>query len=62
MKRRSEGDTKGFLSYADEASGSTDFKTKPTSFTFDSKAAIMPDLVFVKVVCGYNTSGATLAA
>ena len=62
MQRRSEGDTKGFLSYADEASGSTDFETNPTSFTFDSKAGIMLDPIFVRVVCWYNTSGATLAA
>ena len=62
MKRRSEGDTKGFLSYADEASFSTDFKTNPTSFTSDSTAGSMLDPIFVKVVCWYDTSGATLAA
>ncbi len=61
MKRRSGGDTKGFLRYADEASASTDSNTNPTSFSFDSKAGITLDPIFVKVVGWYNTSGSTLA-
>merc|ERR1712048_149442 len=38
IKRRSEGDMKGFLGYCDEALVSTDFETCPISSTFDSKA------------------------
>merc|ERR1711977_334187 len=41
VKRRSEGDMKGFLGYCDEALVSTDFETCPISSTFDSKAGIM---------------------
>merc|ERR1712176_1727061 len=37
IKRRSEGDMKGFLGYCDEALVSTDFETCPISSTFDSK-------------------------
>mmetsp|Transcript_36691 Transcript_36691/g.86026 ORF Transcript_36691/g.86026 Transcript_36691/m.86026 type:complete len:425 (+) Transcript_36691:93-1367(+) len=54
MKRRSEGDMKGFLGYTDEALVSTDFETCPISCTFDSKAGIMLDPTFVKVVCWYD--------
>merc|ERR1712037_824218 len=45
IKRRSEGDMKGFLGYCDEPLVSTDFETSPISSTFDAKAGIMgPDL------------------
>jgi len=54
MKRRSEGDMKGFLGYTDESLVSTDFETCPISCTFDSKAGIMLDPTFVKVVCWYD--------
>merc|ERR1719410_2758420 len=54
MKARSEGDMKGFLGYTDEALVSTDFETCPISCTFDSKAGIMLDPTFVKVVCWYD--------
>merc|ERR1712054_381315 len=54
MKRRSEGDMKGFLGYTDEPLVSTDFETNPISCTFDSKAGIMLDPTFVKVVCWYD--------
>jgi len=54
MKARSEGDMKGFLGYTDEALVSTDFETNPISCTFDSKAGIMLDPTFVKVVCWYD--------
>merc|ERR1712165_39839 len=54
MKKRSEGDMKGFLGYTDEALVSTDFETNPISCTFDSKAGIMLDPTFVKVVCWYD--------
>ncbi|CAE7446874.1 GAPC1, partial [Symbiodinium sp. KB8] len=53
MKKRSEGDMKGYLGYTDEALVSTDFETCPISCTFDSKAGIMLDPTFVKVVCWY---------
>merc|ERR1719337_568387 len=54
IKRRSEGDMKGFLGYCDESLVSTDFETCPISSTFDSKAGIMLDPTFVKVVCWYD--------
>ncbi|CAE7897944.1 GAPC1, partial [Symbiodinium necroappetens] len=54
MKKRSEGDMKGYLGYTDEALVSTDFETNPISCTFDSKAGIMLDPTFVKVVCWYD--------
>merc|ERR1719454_1696229 len=47
IKRRSEGDMKGSL-------GSTDFETCTISSTFDSKAGIMLDETFVKVVAWYD--------
>merc|ERR1712113_152988 len=50
IKRRSEGDMKGFLGYCDEALVSTDFETCPISSTFDAKAGIMLDPTFVKLV------------
>ena len=54
MKKRSEGDMKGYLGYTDEALVTTDFETNPNSCTFDSKAGIMLDATFVKVVCWYD--------
>jgi glyceraldehyde 3-phosphate dehydrogenase len=54
IKRRSEGDMKGFLGYCDEALVSTDFETCPISCTFDAKAGIMLDSTFVKMVCWYD--------
>merc|ERR1711963_1365918 len=44
IKRRSEGDMKGFLGYCDEPLVSTDFETSP----------IMLDPTFVKVVAWYD--------
>merc|ERR1711975_175895 len=38
----------------DEALVSSDFETNPISCTFDSKAGIMLDPTFVKVVCWYD--------
>ena len=58
MKKRSEGDMKGYLGYTDEALVSTDFETNPISCTFDSKAGIMLDPTFVKVVCWYDNDSA----
>jgi len=54
IKRRSEGDMKGFLGYTDESLVSTDFETCTISSTFDSKAGIMLDDTFVKVVAWYD--------
>ena len=54
MKKRADGDMKGFLGYTDEALVSTDFETCPISCTFDAKAGIMLDPTFVKVVCWYD--------
>merc|ERR1711933_204354 len=54
IKRRSEGDMKGFLGYCDEPLVSTYFETCPISSTFDSKAGIMLDPTFVKLVAWYD--------
>merc|ERR1712040_10635 len=54
MKRRSEGDMKGFLGYCDEALVSSDFETCTISSTLDSKAGIMLDDTFVKLVAWYD--------
>ena len=54
MKRRAEGDIKGHVGYTDVSLVSTDFETCPISCTFDSKAGIMLDSTFVKVVCWYD--------
>jgi len=54
IKRRSEGDMKGFLGYTDEPLVSTDFETNPISCTFDAKAGIMLDPTFVKLVMWYD--------
>merc|ERR1712107_558301 len=54
VKSRSEGDMKGFLGYCDEPLVSTDFETNTISSTFDSKAGIMLDSSFVKLVAWYD--------
>merc|ERR1711896_31793 len=54
MKRRSEGDMKGYLGYCDEPLVSTDFETNTISCTFDANAGIMLDPTFVKVVAWYD--------
>jgi len=54
IKRRADGDMKGFLGYCDEDLVSTDFETCTTSSTFDSKAGIMLDPTFVKLVAWYD--------
>merc|ERR1712176_77136 len=54
VKVRAEGDMKGFLGYCDEDLVSTDFETCNISSTFDSKAGIMIDPTFVKLVAWYD--------
>jgi len=54
IKKRSEGDMKGFLGYCDEPLVSTDFETNTISCTFDANAGIMLDPTFVKVVAWYD--------
>merc|ERR1719502_766862 len=54
IKKRAEGDMKGFLGYTDESLVSTDFETCSTSCTFDAKAGIMLDPTFVKVMLWYD--------
>merc|ERR1711972_997728 len=54
MKRRAEGDMKGYLGYTDESLVSTDFETCTISCTFDAKAGIMLDDTFVKLVAWYD--------
>ncbi|CAE8624689.1 unnamed protein product [Polarella glacialis] len=54
IKRRANGDMKGYLGYCDESLVSTDFETCPISSTFDAKAGIMLDSTFVKLVAWYD--------
>lgn len=54
VKRRSEGDMKGFLGYTDEDLVSTDFQTYAVSSTFDAGAGIMLNDRFVKLVAWYD--------
>ena len=54
VKRRSEGDMKGFLGYTDEDLVSTDFKSWPVSSTFDAKAGIGLNPTFVKLIAWYD--------
>merc|ERR1712127_310565 len=54
MKRRAEGDMKGFLGYTDEALVSTDFESWPISSTFDAEAGIGLNNNFVKLVAWYD--------
>merc|ERR1712227_978940 len=58
MKKRAEGEMKGFLGYTDESLVSTDFETCSTSCTFDAKAGIMLDPTFVKVMLWYDNEWA----
>merc|ERR1719267_464117 len=54
IKKRSDGDMKGFLGYTDEALVSQDFVTCPISSVFDSKAGIMLNPKFVKLIAWYD--------
>jgi len=54
IKRRASTDMKGFLGYTDEDLVSTDFVTCPVSSVFDSKAGIMLNPRFVKLVAWYD--------
>merc|ERR1711998_365876 len=54
VQRRANGDMKGFLGYTDEALVSQDFVSCPISSVFDSKAGIMLNPKFVKVVAWYD--------
>merc|ERR1712205_261412 len=54
IKRRAEGDMKGFLGYTDEALVSTDFESWPISSTFDAEAGISLNPNFVKLVAWYD--------
>merc|ERR1711971_412299 len=54
IKRRSEGDMKGFLGYTDEPLVSTDYEGELRSSVFDAGAGIMLNPRFVKVVAWYD--------
>ncbi len=54
IRRRSETDMKGVLGYTDEPLVSSDFISCPTSSIFDSKAGIMLNPRFVKIVAWYD--------
>ena len=57
IKRRSEGDMKGFLGYTDEALVSQDFVGCAISSTFDSKASMQLNERFFKLVAWYDNEG-----
>merc|ERR1711997_237027 len=54
VKRRAEGDMKGFLGYSDEPLVSTDYEGDYRSSIFDADAGIMLNPNFVKVVAWYD--------
>merc|ERR1711988_1736050 len=54
VRRRADGDMKGFLGYTDEALVSQDFVTCPISSVFDAKAGIMLNPKFVKLIAWYD--------
>jgi glyceraldehyde 3-phosphate dehydrogenase len=54
VKRRSEGDMKGYLGYTDEDLVSSDFESWPISSTFDAKAGLSLNPTFVKLVAWYD--------
>jgi glyceraldehyde 3-phosphate dehydrogenase len=54
VKRRANGDMKGFLGYTEEDLVSSDFETEATSSTFDAGAGIMLNPQFVKLVAWYD--------
>merc|ERR1711965_401449 len=54
VQRRANGDMKGFLGYTDEDLVSQDFVSCPISSVFDSKAGIMLNPKFVKLVAWYD--------
>jgi len=53
-ERSLEDGLKYFLGYCDEPLVTKDFETSPISSTFDSKAGIMLDPTFVKLVAWYD--------
>lgn len=54
IKEASEGELKGILGYTDEDVVSSDFYTDPRTSIFDSKAGIMLNENFVKLVSWYD--------
>merc|ERR1712226_209528 len=54
VKRRAEGDMKGFLGYSDEPLVSTDFEGDYRSSIFDADAGIMLNPNFVKLIAWYD--------
>jgi glyceraldehyde 3-phosphate dehydrogenase len=54
IKRRADGDMKGFLGYTNEDLVSSDFVTCPISSVFDVKAGIMLNPKFVKLIAWYD--------
>jgi len=54
IKRRADGDMKGFLGFTDEPLVSSDFVTSPISSIFDAKASIMLNPRFVKLIAWYD--------
>jgi glyceraldehyde 3-phosphate dehydrogenase len=54
IKRRAEGDMKGFIGYSDEPLVSTDYEGQTISSVFDADAGIMLNEKFVKLIAWYD--------
>jgi len=54
IRRRADGDMKGYLGYTDEDLVSSDFISSPVASVFDAKAGIQLNPRFVKLVAWYD--------
>merc|ERR1712151_847621 len=54
IKKRAEGDMKGFIGYSDEPLVSTDYEGQTISSVFDADAGIMLNEKFVKLIAWYD--------
>jgi len=54
IKRRADGDMKGFIGYSDEPLVSTDYEGQTISSVFDADAGIMLNEKFVKLIAWYD--------
>jgi len=54
VKRRADGDMKGFIGFCNEPLVSQDFVSCPTSSVFDAQAGIMLNPNFVKLIAWYD--------
>jgi glyceraldehyde 3-phosphate dehydrogenase len=54
IKKKADGEMKGYLGYCDEPLVSTDFESEPISSVFDAGAGIMLNPKFVKLIAWYD--------